>query len=77
MKINWPIGTPEERAAANGKLPGQWKNSNPFANWYEISPGVRNYHDGVDLNLNAPSWNGRTPSSGVNVPSGKTKMESP
>jgi hypothetical protein len=27
--------------------------------------------------LNAPSWNGRTPSSAVKVPSGKTKTDSP
>jgi murein DD-endopeptidase MepM/ murein hydrolase activator NlpD len=32
-------------------------NSNPFANYYEIAPGVWNYHDGVDLNLNTPNWN--------------------
>lgn len=57
MKINWPIGTPEERAVSNGKIPGRWVNSNPFANWYQIAPGVWNYHDGVDLNLNIPNWN--------------------
>src|SRR5438477_1422691 len=27
--------------------------------------------------LKAPSWNGRTPSSAVKVPSGKTKTDSP
>ena len=27
--------------------------------------------------LNAPSWNGRTPSSAVNVPSGKINTDSP
>jgi murein DD-endopeptidase MepM/ murein hydrolase activator NlpD len=57
MNINWPIGTPEERAAANEKIPGYWINSNPFGNWYQIAPRVWNYHDGVDLNLNMPSWN--------------------
>jgi murein DD-endopeptidase MepM/ murein hydrolase activator NlpD len=57
MRINWPIGTSEERALSNGKIPGRWVNSNPFANWYQISPGVWNYHDGVDLNLNSPNWN--------------------
>lgn len=57
MKVDWPVGTVEERAAANGKIPGYWINSNPFANWYQIAPGVWNYHDGVDLNLNMPTWN--------------------
>jgi murein DD-endopeptidase MepM/ murein hydrolase activator NlpD len=38
-------------------MPGSWTNSNPFGNYYQIAPGVWNYHDGVDLNLNAPHWN--------------------
>ncbi len=54
---DWPIGTPAERAASKGSIPGKWLNSNPFGNYYEIAPGVWNYHDGVDLNLNAPGWN--------------------
>ncbi len=58
MIVDWPIGTPEERAAARGqRLPSGWTNNNPFANYYEIAPGVWNYHDGVDLNLNTPTWN--------------------
>src|ERR1043166_3198315 len=57
MKIDWPVGLPEERVASNGQIPGHWVNSNPFANWYQIAPGVWNYHDGVDLNLNTPDWN--------------------
>lgn len=57
MLFDWPIGTVDERRAAMTKLPGAWLNSNPFANHYEISPGVWNYHDGVDLNLNTPYWN--------------------
>lgn len=57
MNITWPVGTPDERSTANDRLPGGWTNSNPFANHYEIQPGVWNYHDGVDLNLNVPVWN--------------------
>lgn len=55
--IDFPIGTPEERRSAITGLPGNWKNSNPFATHYEIKPGVWNYHDGVDLNLNVPTFN--------------------
>ncbi len=57
VPIDWPMGTAEERLAARGNLPGDWKNSNPFGSWYEISKGVWNWHTGVDLNLNTPTWN--------------------
>jgi hypothetical protein len=57
MLINWPIGNDLERQLAIDKLPGLWINSNPYLNYYEISKGVWNYHDGVDLNLNRPSHN--------------------
>ncbi len=54
---DWPIGTLEERLAAKGEIPGEWVNSNPFLAYYEIAPGVKNYHTGVDLNLNLPTHN--------------------
>jgi GH25 family lysozyme M1 (1,4-beta-N-acetylmuramidase) len=57
MAIDWPIGTPEERRAAVSNLPGAWQNSNPFATHYQLKPGLWQYHDGVDLNLNAPVFN--------------------
>lgn len=57
MAIDWPIGTPEERRAAVSSLPGAWQNSNPFGNHYELKPGLWQYHDGVDLNLNVPVFN--------------------
>lgn len=55
--IRWPIGTDAEDVADGEKLPGVWVNSNPYLNYYEINVGVWNYHDGVDLNLNIPTWN--------------------
>ena len=36
---------------------GTWVNVNPYLSWYEIAPGVMNYHTGADLNNNKPVWN--------------------
>lgn len=56
--VDWCIGTPEERLASAGNLPGAWSISNPFLNWYKINnQGELNWHTGVDLNLNSPTWN--------------------
>lgn len=55
--VDWPVGTAKERSESAGTLPNGWINSNPFHSWYEIAPGVHNWHDGVDLNKNIPTWN--------------------
>ncbi len=57
MRIRWPIGTDQENAISQWRIPGTWVNSNPFLAWYEIAPDVWNWHDGVDLNNNSPTWN--------------------
>jgi hypothetical protein len=56
--FDWPVGLPLDRAAAIDRLPGKWENNNPYGAYYQIAPGIWNYHDGVDLNLNSPDWNG-------------------
>lgn len=56
--LDWPIGTPAERAAAIDRLPGAWVDSNPFLTRYRIGgAGRESYHTGADLNLNQPIWN--------------------
>lgn len=55
--LDWPVGTAAERALAIANLPGAWFDANPFTNYYEISAGKWNYHDGADLNKNIPVWN--------------------
>lgn len=56
--VDWPIGTPGEREAARGELPGHWQVTNPFLNPYQIGgQGPIHLHTGVDLNLNTPDWN--------------------
>lgn len=55
--FDWPVGDENERATATNGLPAGWEDDNPIGNYYEISPGKWNYHDGSDLNKNVPVWN--------------------
>lgn len=55
--LDWPIGTPEERAAANQGWPGFWNDANPIGSSYSDSAGNVSYHTGADLNLNKPTHN--------------------
>lgn len=52
MAIRWPVGTPNEDAVALTRLPGFWKNTNPFLTPYQFG-----LHTGIDLNNNTPVFN--------------------
>lgn len=50
-----PIGSPEDRLA--GKVPpGKWTDVTGYLAYYQIKPGVWNYHSGSDWNLNYPNF---------------------
>lgn len=50
--MRFPVGTPDENAAAIDHLPGHWQNINPYANKYRFG-----YHTGADLVLHYPYEN--------------------
>ena len=56
MLIDSPIGTAEERAS--GVIwPGHWHEVNSYLAYYEIQPGIWNYHTGADLVMHWPDFN--------------------
>lgn len=50
-----PIGSPEERQS--GQVPpGKWTDATGYLTYYQIKPGVWNFHSGNDWNLNYPNF---------------------
>lgn len=53
--FDWPVGTPEERAAATYDWPGSWIDATGFGTLYGAT-GKNCYHTGADLNNNKPKF---------------------
>jgi len=53
LLFNWPVGTEAERRAL---WPGRWVDATGYATRYELKTGLWQYHTGLDLNLNSPTF---------------------